>query len=124
LFFLHGDTIYNWTLSNTQDISEVTETFEKMIKVTTTLSKSFSLLNDDTFFFFCNDKGIEKVKEIKLYSSTFEIYTRYEEFTTDEKIESFNFDQIKNIFMILSSFTTQDQGITKTIYKFKLFSLQ
>lgn len=95
-----------------------------MIKVTTTLSKSFSLLNDDTFFFFCNDKGIEKVKEIKLYSSTFEIYTRYEEFTTDEKIESFNFDQIKNIFMILSSFTTQDQGISKTIYKFKLFSLE
>jgi hypothetical protein len=26
--------------------------------------------------------------------------------------------------MILSSSTTQDQGITKTIYKFKLFSLE
>lgn len=75
-----------------------------MIKVTTTLSKSFSLLNDSSFYFFCDDDGVEKIKELSVYSSTFEIHTRYEEFTLDETIESFNIDQIRNIFMILSSY--------------------
>lgn len=124
VFFLHGDTIYNWTLCYTEDISTVRHTFQQMIKVTTTLSKSFSLLNDSSFFFFCADDKIETVKEIKIYSSTFEVLTRYEEFTVSHKIESFNFDQIRHMFMILSSSITQDQGITKTIYKFKLFSLK
>lgn len=83
-----------------------------MIKVTTTLSKDFSLANDNSFFFLCKDEGCERVKEISVYSSTFEVHSRYEEFNPDEQIESFNLDQIKNLLMILSSSKTQDQGIS------------